>query len=132
RSRRWSGRVLESSGVNRGQRPLRQDALLDQPQRRSEPRQIVEVEMVGHRMEKPGDTEGDETEPGSLCELSQVARAAAATDGGSSSRGGREAGREEGEKEAESWESEVNGVLEIDIVHGAPCGPDLLVEGQHV
>jgi hypothetical protein len=64
-----------------------------------------------------------------LCELSQVARATAATDGGSSSRGGREAGREEGEKEAEPWESKVDRVLEIGIVHVAPRGSDLLVEG---
>src|SRR5689334_5949811 len=92
--------------------------------------QEIEVEMIGHRMEERGDSEGDEAEPGGLGELSHVPRGAAASDAAPRSRGGRQAGREESEKEAETGESEVYRVLEIDIVDRAPGRPDLLMEGQ--
>src|SRR5262245_4428063 len=94
---------------------------------RSEACQLIKIEMVGDRVEERGDAKGDEAEPCGLAEVSQLSRIAAASDTVSRSRGGRETGREESEKEAETGKPEVYSVLEIDIVDHGPGLPDLLI-----
>src|SRR5215813_6523528 len=88
--------------------------------------------MICDRVEECGAAEGDEAEPCGLGEMGRIPRVTVASQPASRSRGGREAGYEEGQKETEPGEPEVHTILEINIMDHCPGRTDFSVESQGV